>query len=599
VCVALATLSLASCGRTTTGTLTESPDGQSAFGDLTRTVERPIRIPSTSSSPGSGPQEGFGFQEGDTLDSTVVIVEYNGGIATIFNPWIVGFYYTELPILLDPTTDIFTPVLTEITNDYADTVHFMGKVGYAIGYFEYTYEDNQGNPLPDPDFEVAYQVLEAQGSQIELLPGAYIVPPSEANEQVDTTYADPETGTRAVYFLLPSTIENSPDIVGDSERKLLATVGFAGELIVGPDNVTGGFIDIDSAYFQGLEDDANHMVPLKKKSDGTYYQVGEEPDRNDPGTVEWVTPAEAEAILGVGVEPIVEFPTGQMYYDAYLQGPEHWDIDPQDLEGIDLNQPYFLILEQVIENRFQRELGDVPPMTDGGFRQASSWFSNWLKKFFRRLRGGGNGGGNPPPSYPYGGNSMDPVGPTDFSNINKPFWRGDILTAKYYAHLGNPLTWVPSWWWPHGWHHTGVIVTDTYWYEWDRAETIEAVNYREGVKRLPYPRVWVYNKHLKAIRTAYDKKLWIDVPAIHRQAVIQDLVSFWNNRVGNPYSIAVNKYKWSPNYCSQLAFVGYWDGAWDDYPYFYDIIDGTPYDYWVTPADILADDGIKVWWWWG
>jgi len=281
---------LGSCGRTERETLAECPNGQAAFGDVTRTVEEPIRIPSISSGPDSAPQEGFNLQQGSTL----VVLEHNGGTVSIFNPWIAGFYYTEQPLLLDPAADVFTPVLTYITNDYAETVHLVGKVGYAIGYFEYTYEDQQGNPLPDPDFEVAYQVVDTQGSQIEILPGTYVIAPSEANEQVDTTYTDGETGRRAVYFLLPSTIEDSPDIIGSSERMLAATVGFVGELIVSPNSVAGGFMDIDSAYFLGLEDTANHMVPLKKKSDGTYYQVGKEPDRNDPGTVEWVTPAEAQ-----------------------------------------------------------------------------------------------------------------------------------------------------------------------------------------------------------------------------------------------------------------------------------------------------------------
>jgi len=193
---------------------------------------------------------------------------------------------------------------------------------------------------------------------------------------------------------------------------------------------------------------------------------------------------------------------------------------------------------------------------------------------------------------------MNPVGPTDFSNIAKPFWRGDLLTAKYHPNLGNPLTWVPSTWWPFGWHHTGILVTDNNWDEWRLAETIEAVNYSEGVKRLPYPRIWVYNKHLKAIRTAFDKKLYTDVPARDREGVIQYLISFWNDRVGNSYDIFAYKVAWSPNYCSQLAFVGYWDGAYYYPYYFWDYIDATYWDYWVTPADILADSGIQVWWYW-
>ncbi len=591
-------LALASCSKDSQTATKALRQKELAESSLERIAEKPIRVSNNNAGPDFGSTQNFGFQQEGIEDTPVVVVQYNGGTVSIFNPWIVGFYYTELPILLDAETDIFTPVLTYTTNDYAETVNFIVRVGYAIGYFEYTYVDGQNNPLPNPDFELAYQVLDSQNNQIEILPGRYVIPPSLANEQVETTYSDPATGMRALYFLLPNVLGGSPDFIGSSERKLVSTVVFAGELTVSPTNVEGGFMDIDSSFYLAHNDTANHMVPLKKKSDGSYYQVGEPPDRNDPGIVEWVTPSEAEAILGISITPLIEFPTGQQYYDAYMQGPEYWDIDPQDLEGIDLNQPYFLILEQVIENRFERELGNVPPLTDAGFRTASSWFSSWFKKLFGGWFGGGGGGGNPPPSYPYSGNSMNPVGPTDFSNIDKPFWRGDLLTAKYHSHLGNPLTWVPSWWWPYGWHHTGILVTDNNWDQWRLAETVEAMNYAEGVKRLPYPRIWVYNKHLKEIRTAYDKKLYTDVPVGNRQGVIQYLTWFWNDRVGNPYSIVANKVDWSPNYCSQLAFVGYWDGGYD-YPYYFgDYIDGTPLDYWVTPADILADNGIQVWWYW-
>jgi len=573
----------ASCGGSTQGL----PDGLASAQPsidlgVDRLSQQPVRIPTSGQGFGPGPGSGFGtLGEGLDEDLPVIVVEYNGGLVSIYSPYIVGFYYTEIPALLDPDTDVFTPTVTGLSDEYIDTVHFLGNIGYMMGYFEYTYEDLQGNPLPDPIYEVAYQMLNTDESPIELLPGHYVISPQMANEQVGTTCADPESGKRCVYFLLPGLLNSAPDIVGDTERKMLATVGFEGELAVTPSAVSGGFVDISSAYFLSEEDIENHMVPLRKKSDGTYYMVGEEVLPDDPGTIEWVTPLDAEAILGITVEPFMVFPTGHEYYDAYIQTPEYWDVDPLDLEGVNLDQPISLILQNVFENKFERLTGE-------GLREVSwtlMWLP-WLKKVFSE------------PHYPYGGNTYERVGPHVFSNFEHPFYRGDILTARYYRYLSNPLTYVPSCVWPMMFHHTGIVVTDKYNYQWQEAETIEAVGPGKGVQRLPYPRVWVYNSHLWWIVCAFDKKLWYEVPSEQREGVIGDLMYFWENSVGNPYSIFANKYAWDKHYCSQLAFVGYWDGGYY-YPwYFRDNIDALNFDTRVYPIEILVDRGMKFEWYW-
>ncbi|MCD6120149.1 hypothetical protein J7K50_09995 [bacterium] len=557
-----------------------------------RTQLGPFRLPSNS--PGFDPGIGGGEYPlaGGLSDTPVVEVEYNGGTVSVYSPWIVGLYYTELPLILDPVTEIFTPCLTDLTFGSSHVVEFQGNTGYVIGYFEYIYEDDQGHQLPDPEFEVAYQALDEQQNQLELLLGYHVISPQQANEQIDTTFTDPETGRRTVYFLLPSVIEDSPDVIGESERHLVAAVGFEGELVITTSTVSGEFIDIESSSFHSREDLANQMVPLLQKSDGSYYMRGEPISHEEPGTAVWLTPEVAETILGESVNPCIAMPTGQVYYDAYILDIEDWNINPLDLEGIDLEQPIYDIKAQAIENKFRREAGSSEPMTPLLEREPSFWLPNWWKKFFEDYFAGRL----PSQYYPYGGNSPNPVGPTNYSAFPQCFFRGDILTANYEQNFENPLTWVPEWLWPYGWHHTGIVATDTYSQYWTYAETVEAIGFGQGVQRIPYARNWVYNRDIRAIRCTWE--IWIyHADQMICPGVLDQLMTFFDWTVGQTYNLGVQKDDFNEHYCSQLAWVGWWGGAYFN-PYWYseDIdVDG---GFWVTPGDIYLYQWSYLWWWW-
>jgi hypothetical protein len=512
------------------------------------------------------------------------------GVLTVYQSTVVGHYYTENTIALNAATQIYLPSLTTLFASSGGTVPLVGGTGYVFGFMAYTYKDSNGADLPVPSFAVAYEMLTSTGAPILVgsgLTSTQVVGPTTGGQQAATTATHSATGLHALWYMIPNQLGTAPDFVGRTQRKLKATVGISGTMTVSSTAISNGLVTAQSADFLCVDDTRNHMVELRKKPTGAYYQIGETVDINNPGTTEWVTPSQANSILGTTLVPET-LPTGQEYYDAYRLPISQWQADANDMTGVTSSMSPTAAANLVAQNKDAREIGALP-----NSHVSSSIFTNFWKGLFGGGGSGGSGGGG----YPYGGNTNTAIGPTGFSSLGiQCFDRGHVLIAKLYKM--QPWPWlslpIPGDWWPLDWHHAAVIDSNiTNNANYYQAMTIEALGPGYGVQRIPYPRFWVYNTALRAIRCRYNQPLW---NASNRATLQNQLSYWWNGRVGNPYDLFCGKYNWNKNYCSQLVWLGFKQGAWAAYGFTDDVdVNGGTF---VLPTDVNSHANMKLWWYW-
>jgi hypothetical protein len=440
---------------------------------------------------------------------------------------------------------------------------------------------------------------------MEIVPGVPIVPSNVGGQQCATTALDPATGLRGMWFAVPCEIGGNPNYLGSSSRALRVYLGLAGNLTVSGGSVSGQLCETTSRDFVSIPDTANHAVGLYKKQDGTYYQLGEGLGHGALATLEWVSPELASSILGIAITPISSLPTGQVYYDPYMPEMQLWDVNPADMNGVTSNMTHAEKLNTISSNKQSRLQGsEIRP---GGQHVTLGWWDSFWKKLF----GGGYSGNQGGNTNPYGGSSPTPVGPNNFPTGYPWFDSGDILVAQYHYvnPWGNVRIHVPSSWWPYTWHHACVVdttVSSSTQNPWTFVWTIEAINFSQGVQRVPYGRYWVYNRDLKAIHKLYEgTKLWsATYNTSQRNTIKAHLSTWWNLHVGNNYNVPTAKNSWNPNYCSQLVWHGYYDGAWFPaaWNYWQDVdSSGTTnqgiFDI-VFPGEIDVDADTSLNWWW-
>ena len=288
------------------------------------------------------------------MGNPLASVDYAGGALTFYQSWVVGYYYDEVPIKLDPTAKIWGPSFTVISANILDRVMLQGGSGYVIGFAAYTYKDVDGKDLPVPDFDLVYEVTDKDGDKFTIS-GESLIPSSAGLQKAATTATDDATGLHALWWLIPDGIDGAPDCIPFSEVRVRIHLGIAGELKVDKGAVRNELMSAWSAPFRCQEDWANHRVALYKKFGGGYYKTKDE-KRYSADRV-WLTPEEAEKILGRKLTPAFTLPTGQEYYDAYRPSMDKWDVNPADLKGVTPDMTDAEALNLIGNNKFERETG--------------------------------------------------------------------------------------------------------------------------------------------------------------------------------------------------------------------------------------------------
>jgi hypothetical protein len=306
------------------------------------------------------------------MGNPLASVDYAGGALTFYQSWVVGYYYDEVPIKLDPTTKIWGPGLTVISADFIDGVRLQGGSGYVIGFAAYTYKDVDGKNLPVPDFDLVYEVTDTDGDKFTIS-GNSLIPSSAGLQKTATTATDDATGLHALWWLIPDEIDGAPDCIPFSEVRVRVHLGIAGEIKVEHGAVRNELILAWSAPFHCQEDRANHRVALDKKFGGGYFTTADE-KRYSSDRV-WLTPEEAEKILGRKLTPAFTLPTGQEYYDAYRPSMDKWDVNPADLKGVTPDMTDAEALNLIGNNKFERETGQPADESENAVPDESEmWF---------------------------------------------------------------------------------------------------------------------------------------------------------------------------------------------------------------------------------
>lgn len=297
---------------------------------------------------------------------------------------IVAYYYSEQPLILDAKTDVYMPVIHVIDSKEGSKSVFYGGAGYIIGFSAYTYKDWRGRNLSPPEFDLIYEVVDANGVPIQVN-GLPVVDSTIGKQSIRTTASASELGLNALWWIIPSGLTDAPDCVGSSERKIKVSIGIKGDLTSSNNTINGSLIATESGLFECLPDLRNHMVQLYRKKDGSYYTSSDElerqmmnrdmSNRDLPFSEEWVTPEEAEAIMGKAILPLTELPTGQKYYDAYRQPISEWDIDPRDMAGVTPDMSWTDAENTITMNKIGRETGiNIDREREKEEREKSMWY---------------------------------------------------------------------------------------------------------------------------------------------------------------------------------------------------------------------------------
>lgn len=318
------------------------------------------------------------------MKDAIAAKKHKNGHLKFFRSSIVAYYYTERQLVLDAKTDVFMPTINVIDAKDGSKSVFYGGAGYIIGFSAYTYKDWRGQNLSPPEFDLIYEVVDANGVPIPVN-GLPVVDSTIGKQSIRTTTSASELGLNALWWIIPSGLTDAPDCVGSSERKVKVSIGIKGDLTLSNNTINGTLIATESGLFECLPDLGNHKVQLYRGEDGNYYTSSDELERHMmnrdmsnrdlPFSEEWVTLEEAEAIMGKAILPLTELPTGQKYYDAYQKPISEWDIDPRDMAGVTLDMSWADASNTIAMNKIERDTGiKVDREKEKVEREKSMWY---------------------------------------------------------------------------------------------------------------------------------------------------------------------------------------------------------------------------------